>query len=140
MAISRCPRCSKIFDSESGVVCQSCVDAEENDYDRVREVLQDRPNLTAEQVSDETGVDLPCVMRMINQGLVANASQLKGVKCGMCGAPAISISKKLCQACLEKLNAKLNKAQSKLKLSDKKAPQVGQYLNARKAFEQKKRT
>jgi len=123
-------------------VCTKCQDAEERDYDKVRHTLSEQPNLNAEQVAEATGVDIECVLRMVEEGLVANVALLDGrVKCGMCGAPAISASKKLCQACLEKLNARVIQVQSQMRLDDKKEVQIGQALGGtHSAFKGKRRT
>jgi len=141
MALAKCPRCEKLFEKIRFPVCPICLDDEEADYDKVREALGRQPNLNAEQVSVETTVSVPCIQRMIKEGLIATPTLLEGeVKCGMCGAPAISLSKKLCQSCLEKLNAKVTKMQGKIKLSDKKSAQVDTFLGgARKGFEEKRR-
>lgn len=142
MPLVQCPRCKKLFERIRFPVCPKCQDEEEKDYDKVRSTLDDMPNLNAEQVSEITGVSLPCITRMLKEGLIANSETLGAeVKCGMCGRPAISASKKLCQACLEKLNAKVTQAQSKIKLEEKKEAQVNQYLTSmRSTFEKKRRT
>jgi len=117
------------------------MDEEEGDYDKVRRHLDAHPDVNAEQVCEATGVDIECILRMVNEGLVANAALLEGkVKCGMCGAPAISASKRLCQACLEKLNARVADARARVKVDDKPKVQIGQYLGgARQGFEEKRR-
>lgn len=139
MPLTTCPRCKKIFDKGTTAVCTKCQEAENKDYDKIRAILDRSPSLNAEQVAVEADVSVQCVMRMLEEGLIANVSLSEKVKCGRCGAPAISMSKKLCQACLEKLNAQVAAAQGKIKLRDKKQVQIGEYLHARKAFEQKRR-
>ena len=139
MPLTTCPRCKKIFDKVRSAVCPKCQDAEDADYDKIRTVLDRCPNLNSEQVAEEANVSVECVMRMVDEGLIANASLAEKVKCGMCGAPAISLSKKLCQACLEKLNAQVASVQSRIKLKEKQNVEVGEYLHARKAFEDKRR-
>jgi NMD protein affecting ribosome stability and mRNA decay len=140
MPLAACPRCKRIFDKVCSSVCPKCQDDENADFDKIRGVLDRNPNLNAEQVAADAEVTVQCVMRMLEEGLIANVSLTEAVKCGQCGAPAISMSKKLCQACLEKLNAQVVAAQSKIKLGKKKQVQVGEYLHARKAFEEKRRT
>lgn len=140
MALASCPRCKKMFDKMGTKVCPKCQPAESEDYDKIRAVLDKFPNLNAEETAVEADVSVPCVMRMLEQGLISSVSlNTEPVICGKCGAPAISVSKKLCQACLEKLNAQVAQAQSKIKLSEKKDVQVGEYIHARKAFEDKHR-
>lgn len=139
MPLTTCPRCKKIFDKMNASVCPKCQEAENEDYDRIRSVLDAKPNLNAEQVAAEAEVDIQVVTRMLDDGLIANISLSDEVKCGRCGAPAISRSKKLCQACLEKLNVEVARAQAGVKLSERKKVQVGEFLHARKAFDQKRR-
>jgi NMD protein affecting ribosome stability and mRNA decay len=142
MPLSKCPRCNKLFEKTRFAVCSLCQEAEEADYEQVREVLERMPNLNAEQVAEETKVDIAVIARMVKEGLVTNTLlQEHGAKCGMCGAPAISLSKKLCQSCLEKLNVRVTKMQGQVKLNQKKNVQVDAHLgSARKSFEKKRRT
>lgn len=139
MPLSQCARCQKIFDKGRSPVCPKCQTDEDLDYDKIRAVLDKFPTLNAEQTAVEAGVDVQCVLRMLEEGLIANISQSDVIKCGRCGSPAISKNKKLCQACLEKLNAQAASAQSKIKLRIKKDVQVGEYLNVQKTYEMKKR-
>lgn len=139
MALATCPRCKKMFEKVRSLVCPKCQDDETADYDKIRAILDTDPDLNAEQVSVEADVDVPCVMRMIDEGLISNVDMADAVKCGRCGAPAISRNKKLCQACLEKLNVKVLKTQAEIRLKDKKEVQVGEHVRARKMFEDKRR-
>ena len=140
MPLAACPRCKRIFEKTRTSVCPKCIDEENADFDKVRAVLDRNPNLNAEQVAVEADVTVPCVMRMLDEGLIANVGLTERIKCGRCGAPAISLSKKLCQACLDKLDAQVALAQSKIKLGDKKQIQVGEYMHARKMLDEKRRT
>jgi len=139
MPLTTCPRCKKLFDKVHTAVCTRCQSEEDRDYDRIRAVLDRSPNLNAEQVAAEAEVDVQCVVRMLEEGLITNVNLAEKVKCGRCGAPAISMNKRLCQSCLEKLNTEVAAAQSKIKLKDKKDVQVGEYLHARRSFEEKHR-
>ena len=140
MALAACPRCKKIFDKTRSAVCTRCQDTEDDEFDKIRSVLDRNPNLNAEQVAEEAQVSLECVLRMLEEGLIASVSLMEQVKCGRCGAPAISMSKKLCKACLEELNVKVAQAQGKIKIGQKKQVQVGEFLQARRALEEKRRT
>jgi len=129
MPLAACARCGKMFSKTESDVCPACAPDEEEDYEKVRETLEKQPNLSAEDVSDATEVDLQCVMRMIEQGRIQNVSTLEPVKCGRCGAPAISLSKKLCEACLNELNTQLAKEQGSIRLPKKKEVELGKALN-----------
>lgn len=140
MPLATCGRCGKMFNKISAPVCPGCVEAEEADYERVREVISQNETLSAEQVAEEAGVDISVVRRIVGEGRIALVSFGEVPKCGKCGAPAISTTKKLCQACLERLNAEVSRAQSSIKLEKKKDVQIGAYdNNARRAFEAKRK-
>lgn len=141
MPLSKCPRCNKMFNKMHAAVCPACLSAEEVDADSVRETLDENPNLNAEQVAEITGVDIQVVLRLIEQGAIACITELEGhtVRCGRCGAPAISASKRLCQACLEKLNTQVAVAQRNIRLGERKQVEVAQFhQNVRHALDQKR--
>ncbi len=140
MPLAKCARCKKPFQKLRSPVCPACLDAEDADYDKVKQVLEREPNLNAEQVAEKAEVEIACIWRMLDQGLIASESTIAGtVRCGRCGAPAISAGKKLCEACLNKLNAEAVAAQANLR-SKKKTPQVsGEPVSARAAIEKKRR-
>jgi len=138
MALVSCPRCKKLFDKGVALVCPKCQPAEDADYEKIRAVLDRSPQLNAEAAAAEAEVTVACVMRMLAEGLIANVNMAE-VKCGRCGAPAISLSKRLCKACLDKLNIEVAVAQSQIKLKEKKQIQIGDYLKSRKGSEDKRR-
>ncbi|MCX8063982.1 MAG: hypothetical protein N3G21_02280 [Candidatus Hydrogenedentes bacterium] len=140
MPLASCARCGKMFSKKSSPVCSSCQKAEDEDIEKVRKVAQEIPNLSAEELAEKANVDISVVLRMIDMGLLVNILESsKEVRCGMCGAPAISITKKLCQACLEKLNVEVLKAQSQIKLEAKKPPKIGESLNVHEELERKRK-
>ena len=139
MALSACPRCNAMFNKGHSLVCLKCEPEEQQDSEKIREVLARIPNLNAAEIAEEADVPRDCVVRMIDQGLIQNVTVNAQVRCGRCGAPAISISKKLCQTCLEKLNVELAREQSKVKLAPKKITQVGDVMGSvRKTLDQKR--
>jgi len=128
-----------MFNKVASPVCQACQPAEDTDMDKIHGILAENENLTPEEVAEEAGVDVAVVLRMVQEGLITQVRAGEGAVCGKCGAPAISMSKKLCQVCLDKLNAEVSKAQASIRLEKKKVPQLGEYINARKAFEEKRK-
>ncbi len=131
MALSKCARCDKLFTKTRAPVCPKCEPDEEKDYEKAREALQEAPNQNPEQLAEASGVDLECVLRLLEDGRIATAPE-GSIRCGRCGAPAISFSKKLCEACLQRLNQELANAQSQIKLPGKKDVDVGTAMNIRK--------
>jgi predicted amidophosphoribosyltransferase len=138
MPLSKCPRCEKLFNKTDEGVCPACCEEEEKDFETIRNCLDDHPEMNAERIAETTGVDIRCVMRMLDRGLIANVALADAVKCGQCGAPAISHSKRLCQACLEKLNQKMLHARKTVQVTPKKQVQVGEYMSVRKTLDEKR--
>jgi hypothetical protein len=139
MPLSKCLRCEKLFDKVSSPVCPGCQPDEDADIETVRNALDENPKMNAQQLSELSGVDLACVTRMIDSGQLAKINLSDPVKCGRCGAPALSATKKLCQKCLDKLNQELVAAQKGIKLEEKKDVQVNEYGTARQLFQEKGR-
>ncbi len=140
MPITKCVRCEKLFNKTTVPICPQCVPDEDADVERIRECLDQNPDVNAEMVSEMTGVDIKCVVRMIDLGVLSNVSiSGTGVKCGQCGAPAISPSKKLCQACLEKLNQKMIQARKTIQFDQKKKVQVGDFSSVRQSLDDKRK-
>jgi predicted amidophosphoribosyltransferase len=129
-----------MFNKVESPVCMACQPAEDSDGEKIRAVLDETPGLNAEQVAEAADVELNVVHRMIQQGLIATAVTSEPAICGQCGAPAISHAKRLCEACLEKLNADVARAQSTIKLSERKAPEIGKYgMHVRPALDSKRK-
>ncbi len=104
---------------------------EKADQEKVRAVLDENPNLNAEMLAERAEVSLGVVERMIADGSLTLLTLEEGnqPKCGRCGAPAISMSKRLCQACLEKLNAEVAQMQRNVRLGEKPETKIGTYDN-----------
>ena len=141
MPIAKCPRCDKLFDKAEFPVCTNCRPAEEEDYQIVREALDHTPDMNPEQVSEVSGVAVECILRMIDSGMIASAAALQSTdtRCGRCGAPAISATKRLCQGCLEQLNREVVQTQKSIKIAVKKDIVIGS-TNVRSHLEGKRRT
>lgn len=140
MPLASCARCGKMFNKKNSPVCSACQKAEDEDMEKVRKVVEEDPNLNAQEIAERAKVDISVVNRMIDLGLLVRVSEIANqIKCGMCGAPAISATKKLCQACLEKLNAEVIKAQSQIKLEARATPKIGESnLTVRETLEVKR--
>lgn len=141
MPLSNCPRCKKMFNKTGEVlVCSSCTDAELSEYEKVREALEKEPGLSMEDAAKTAEVSLAVVQRMLKEGALASSNPIDKVVCGRCGQkPAISAAKKLCEICLDKLNLEVAQATAAIKLAEKKQAQVGEYLSAKRAFEDRSR-
>jgi ribosomal protein L37E len=139
MPLAKCERCEKLFAKTDNPICPNCVPDEERDHEIVRSCLSDHPNLNAEAISELTGVSIQCVLRMIDQGQVTNSIFTGAIKCGKCGAPAISASKKLCNACLEEMNRRVAKQRMQLQEQAMKVSRSGDGVTVRQMIDEKRR-
>lgn len=141
MPLTKCPRCETLFDKTSSPLCRGCIDEEEKDYELIRSTIDENPDLNAEGVAEVSGVDLKCVMRMLDTGKIAAIRIGEKVECGRCGAPAISVSQRLCQSCLNKLNREMIETKKKINIDTfkKKDVEVGGYSNVRSEVDKKRR-
>lgn len=142
MPLAKCPRCKKMFNKADAAVCTGCMTEEREDQDKVRAILDKNPNMNAESISIKADVHIDVVNRMLEMGELTSVGLGEQPRCGRCGAPAISVSKKLCQGCLEKLNAEMAQAQRTIKLKEKPQARIGEYDNKMtvvKTVEQKRK-
>ena len=130
MPLASCPRCKKMFTKIDNPICPTCEPLEKEDQDKVRAILDENPNLNAEGLAEKADVGLAVVERMLSAGALASVGiETEQPKCGRCGAPAISLSKRLCQACLEKLNVEVAQMQRQIQLNAKPEAKIGSYDN-----------
>ncbi len=101
---STCARCNGVFLKIGVKVCQKCQEDEARDFEKMRDTLLHMPGLNVEQLAQAAGVSAACVFRMIEEEKISNIQPNEAVTCGRCGAPALSIAKRLCEPCLIKLD------------------------------------
>lgn len=104
MPLQKCARCDKLFFKVDTPICDGCQPEEDSDYARIRDALAQHPQLDAKSLAQTADVALECVLRMLREGRIESAESLGDAKCGRCGAPAISASKRLCDKCLFELD------------------------------------
>ncbi|MBI2425011.1 MAG: hypothetical protein HYV27_19455 [Candidatus Hydrogenedentes bacterium] len=138
MPLASCPRCKKMFNKGASKVCQACSGDEESDIEKITRIMDAHIDLDADEIAEKAEVDLAVVLRLIDDGRLAAVRLDANVMCGRCGAPAISMSKKLCQKCLDDLNAEVMKARSGIRLGEKKQVQLGMYSAPRSKDENKR--
>jgi len=104
MALANCARCNGVFNKVSSALCPACAEQEERDFQIVSEALREHPGQTVEELAENTGVSKRTILRLIKCERIASDADLAGVKCGKCGAPAISLSTRLCQRCAAEMS------------------------------------
>ena len=140
MSLAKCLRCENSFDKADNPICPACKPDEECDFEKVRECLDEHPDISAEAVAELADVPLKVVMRMVDQGVVTNVSALEETpKCGRCGADAISASKKICHACLDKLNRNVLEQKQQISMAKRREVEMGEASSVRQMLQEKRR-
>ncbi len=104
MRVSNCVRCKQAFAVVKGPVCPACLEKEEEQFEKVKEFLEDNAGATMEEISEGTEVPVKRIAKFVKDG------RLEGVKgtnfkCSKCG---IKIDKgSYCQECAKKLQENL---------------------------------
>jgi hypothetical protein len=132
MPLSACPRCKKIFSKVDTPVCAPCVPIEEEEYEKVRDVMQEVPGLAFAELAEVADVDIEIILRLVKEGRIESGSSQRGLVCGRCGASAISRIKRLCESCLNQLNLELAGEQSRTRLAAKKGFVANSAISDRK--------
>lgn len=112
MALANCARCKGIFNKVSGPVCPACIEQEEKDFKVVNDALREESNQTVEQLAEKTGVSEKMILRLIKDKRIASDTDLVGVTCGKCGAPAISLATRLCERCAGEMSKAIGQART----------------------------
>jgi hypothetical protein len=139
LKLAQCVRCRRVFPRVKAPVCPDCQPDEDADFEKIREVLDYDSELTPEQAAEKAEASVECVLRMLDEGLISNAAQPGALRCGRCGRPAISRAKRLCQACLIKLDSEFTKAVSTTRIN-KRLRDEAAAEEVHKTLEKKRRT
>lgn len=138
LKLHQCARCKRVFPRVKSPVCPDCRPEEDADFERIHDVLDYDSDLTPEEVAEAADVPVDCVLRMLDEGLISNAGPADAIRCGRCGAPAISRTKRLCQACLVKLDAEFARAVSATRMNKRLRDEAAESVH--ETVEQKRRT
>lgn len=133
--IVKCPRCGKLYQKARLAVCKECSVFEEEDYSKVRDMMNQMGVASPEEVAKAAEVEVGVVLRMIEVGMISFDRPDEQVLCGRCGKPAISKSQRLCERCMMKLDVALGAEKRKV------AEQIDQIRDAsvREMIEAKRR-
>lgn len=115
MPLAKCVRCKKIFSKISSAVCPNCQPEEDADFGKIHNAIVKFPGAKAEEIASIAGVGVECVMRMLSEGRLRYSDVSDEATCGRCGAPAISMAKRLCERCLVEMDRECAEAMRDLK-------------------------
>lgn len=115
MTLAKCERCGNLFSRVSDPVCPECREAENKEFERVIACLDENPDLNAAALAERAGVSIDYILRLVELGRISHVAPDNKVRCGRCGAPAISRRTKLCKPCLHELMANVAEEMAELK-------------------------
>lgn len=125
MSLANCSRCGRVFAAVRGSreLCQACLKEEDDNYLKVFHFFTKCPSATAQEISQETGVDIKEIYRYVRENRLKLAETDTGLFCEGCGIP---ISQgRICEKCGQKLAQELKQDIDKYKgFPQKGAPQM----------------
>jgi len=103
MELRNCPVCGKLFVYVHRNLCPDCLKRDEEDYEKVREFINNNPRATIEEASEGTEVPVKKILEYLKEGrLILQTNNVNIIlNCEMCGEPILT--GRLCAKCSSKL-------------------------------------
>ena len=87
MDIRNCSRCGNIYAYDGFNICMKCRRQDEEDFQKVKEYLDENPGATITEVTEETGVDSKKIIEFLRQGRLEVEDEANLLlSCERCGA------------------------------------------------------
>jgi flagellar operon protein (TIGR03826 family) len=121
---ANCTRCGQAYTRivSARDVCPACLRQEDDNYSLVFRYLTNRPSATAQEIAQETGVDLKEIYRYVRENRLQLIKNDTGLYCESC---AIPISQgKMCERCFQNLAKDLQNDIAKTKETHKTAHRI----------------
>ena len=89
MNLRNCSRCGKMFNYVAGPpICDACKKALEDDFQKVKQYVQDNPNASLKQIAEDNEVKLNQIKEWIREErLMFSKDSPIQLTCESCGAP-----------------------------------------------------
>jgi len=91
MFICNCGRCGKLVKSETTSICPDCIEAEEKEFNRIKEYLMENPFATIFQVSISLNISFKSIKRYLRENkleiIERNNQKNKFLSCLKCQEP-----------------------------------------------------
>ncbi|MFC1737363.1 hypothetical protein ACFL1X_14720, partial [Candidatus Hydrogenedentota bacterium] len=81
----------------------------------VIDALRTTSGMTIDELMEETGVERKTIIRFLEEERITSDTVKSDVKCGKCGAPGISLTKKICAKCAAGLAKQARSSQNALR-------------------------
>lgn len=115
MNLANCSRCGKVYSAVFGGrdICPTCLKDEENNYLKVFHFFSTRPSATAQEIAQETGVDIKEIYRYVRENRLKLVKTDTGLYCETCGIPVSN--GRICEKCRQKLSEEIKNDIDKFK-------------------------
>ncbi|MFZ5353334.1 MAG: TIGR03826 family flagellar region protein [Bacillota bacterium] len=107
--IRNCPRCGRVFSYVGRPICNNCLNAEEDEFKRVKDYIYDNPGANMSEVSEATDVSVEKIMRFLRDERLEIVSGEGNMilECERC-SKAIKTGR-FCETCKDELATGLKK-------------------------------
>jgi predicted amidophosphoribosyltransferase len=118
--LSNCSCCGRVFTRSPGGsdVCPACVKENDDNYHKIFEFFSRKPTSSAQEIADETGIDIKEIYRYVRENRLQLAKADGVVTCETCGIPIVT--GEICDSCRGKLAQELRENIEKFKLNRQK--------------------
>ena len=99
--LSNCEKCGVLFNKIASGLCPTCIEKEDEQFEKVRKYLHRNPNASMSEVSEQTEVEPETIEKFLRDGRLQEGKIVisEELTCISCGAQ-ISIGS-LCRNCAE---------------------------------------
>jgi len=118
MDLRNCPKCGKLFVYRQRNLCPQCLKKDEEDFDRVREFINNNPKATIEEVSEGTEVTVKKILEYLKEGrLILQSNNINiTLNCELCGEPILT--GRMCAKCSNKFKRNITSTKKSLFFDD----------------------
>jgi flagellar operon protein (TIGR03826 family) len=122
MSWENCSRCGKAYTRIAGSrdICPNCAKEEDDNYTKIFHFLSTRPSATAQEIAQETGIDIKEIYRYVRENRLRLVKADTGIVCESCGIPIAQ--GKICDKCRRVLSEEIKNDVDKTKEEKKKEP------------------
>jgi predicted transcriptional regulator len=103
MLVENCTKCGRIYQKNNKNMCQSCSNRAVKELMDCKEFMWQNPNITTEELSEATNVNISTIYQMIKEGLIAKVYPNLTYPCESCAEPIHK--NRLCEPCIENMKA-----------------------------------
>jgi len=118
MELKNCPECGKLFVYVHRNLCPDCLKKDEENFEQVREYLNNNPKATIEEVSKGTDVPVKKILGYLKEGrLILQSNNVNiTLNCEICGEPILT--GRICAKCTSRFKKALINAKKTMFLDE----------------------